>query len=112
MCLNNVVTKIKNASLQLAAESHAWAGLPQPSWQSAIVAPSSYWNCGKFEVEFGVTNLPRAADRSLLSCAQVRDIFWCPAMSNIIVCTECVLTRAPSAAACAVAMRPHDEVSK
>jgi len=35
-------------SLQLAAESHEWAGLPQPSWQNVTVAPSSYWesSCG------------------------------------------------------------------
>jgi len=26
------ITKIKKVSLQFAAESHAWAGLPQRSW--------------------------------------------------------------------------------
>jgi len=43
-----VVTKIKKVSFQFVAEGRMWAGLPQPSWQSIIMAWSSYWksSCG------------------------------------------------------------------
>ena len=79
-------------SLQFAAEGRTWAGLPQPSWQSVIMARSSYWKAPVVSLRLvpRTWKLPRAADHSLLSWQGVhKSVMYSGALrcctSNIMV---------------------------